>query len=69
MPVAAARPICLSAAGLRQLTKTAWGHKSEFRARVRAQIVLLAVGGHPDAAIARRVGVHLDCAPPTHDPR
>lgn len=56
MPVAA-RPVFLTAAEHRRLTKTAWGHKSEFRARLRVQIVLLAARGHSNAAISRHLGV------------
>ncbi|MGW2765776.1 helix-turn-helix domain-containing protein [Streptomyces sp. NPDC001275] len=59
MPVAA-RPVSLTAAERRRLTKTAWGHKTEFRARLRAQIVLLAARGHSNAAISWHLGVHPD---------
>ncbi|MET7312655.1 IS630 family transposase [Streptomyces sp. NPDC005571] len=38
----------------------AWGHKSEYRQRVRAQMVLHAARGHPNARIARATGLHLD---------
>ncbi|MFE5096975.1 IS630 family transposase, partial [Streptomyces sp. NPDC056638] len=60
MPVAAARSISVTAAEHKRLKKVAWSHRSEYRARVRAQIVLLAVRGWANARIARQVGVHLD---------
>nr|WTB34020.1 helix-turn-helix domain-containing protein [Streptomyces sp. NBC_00830] len=37
-----------------------WGHKSEHRQRVRAQIVLHAARGRSNARIAREAGLHLD---------
>ncbi|MFI0711466.1 IS630 family transposase [Streptomyces inhibens] len=37
-----------------------WGHKTEHRARVRAQIVLWAARGRSNARIAVEVGVHVD---------
>jgi transposase len=60
MPVAAARPISLTAAVRKQLKRAAWGHKTEYRLRVRAQIVLHAARGLANARIAERVGVHVD---------
>ncbi|MGW0886214.1 helix-turn-helix domain-containing protein [Streptomyces sp. NPDC002671] len=60
LPVAAARPIVLTAAERHRLKKAAWGHKSEHRARVRAQIVLRAARGWSNAHIAVEVGVHVD---------
>ena len=60
MPVAAARPIVLTAAERHRLKKAAWGHKTEHRARVRAQIVLRAARGRSNARIAVEVGVHVD---------
>ncbi|MEU1340610.1 IS630 family transposase [Streptomyces sp. NPDC005827] len=60
LPVAAARPIVLTAAERHRLKKAAWGHKSEHRARVRAQIVLRAARGRSNARIAVEVGVHVD---------
>ncbi|MFF1651417.1 IS630 family transposase [Streptomyces sp. NPDC058240] len=38
----------------------AWGHKTEYRLRLRAQIVLHAAQGLANARIAERVGVHVD---------
>ncbi|MEH0824219.1 MULTISPECIES: IS630 family transposase [unclassified Micromonospora] len=60
LPVAAARPIVLTAAERYRLKKAAWGHKTEHRARVRAQIVLHAARGRSNARIAVEVGVHVD---------
>ncbi|WP_405848862.1 IS630 family transposase [Streptomyces sp. NBC_01518] len=60
LPVAAARPIVLTAAERHRLKKAAWGHKTEHRARVRAQIVLRAARGRSNARIAVEVGVHVD---------
>ncbi|WP_405676430.1 helix-turn-helix domain-containing protein [Streptomyces sp. NBC_00868] len=60
MPVATACPISLTATDRKRLKKMAWGHKSEYRQRVRAQIVLHAARGRPKARIARATGLHLD---------
>lgn len=60
MPVAAARPVLLTAAERHRLKKAAWGHKTPHQARVRAHIVLLAAQGRANARIADRVGVHVD---------
>jgi transposase len=60
VPVAAARPISPTATERHLLKKAAWGHKTEHRLRVRAQIVLHAARGLPNARIAERVGVHVD---------
>ncbi|MGW1102435.1 helix-turn-helix domain-containing protein [Streptomyces sp. NPDC002540] len=38
----------------------AWGHKTEYRLRLRAQIVLHVARGLANARIAERVGVHVD---------
>ncbi|MFI9569622.1 helix-turn-helix domain-containing protein [Streptomyces rishiriensis] len=38
----------------------AYGHKSEHRLRVRAQVVLPAARGRSNARIARETGLHLD---------
>ncbi|MBT2391443.1 IS630 family transposase [Streptomyces sp. ISL-1] len=42
------------------MKKAAWGHKTPHQARVRAQIVLLAARGRPNARIAVEAGVHVD---------
>ncbi|MGW1709608.1 IS630 family transposase [Streptomyces sp. NPDC002206] len=60
MPVAAARPIVLTAAERHRLKKAAYGHRSEYRDRVRARIVLLAARSRPNARIAVEAGVHVD---------
>ncbi|MGY4919817.1 helix-turn-helix domain-containing protein [Streptomyces sp. 900116325] len=38
----------------------AWGHKSEYRQRVRAQIVVHAARGRSNAPVARETRLHLD---------
>ncbi|MEU6019737.1 IS630 family transposase, partial [Streptomyces sp. NPDC047515] len=60
MPVAAARPISLTAAERRRLKKAAYGHRTPHQDRVRAQIVLHAARGRGNARIARDTGVHPD---------
>lgn len=60
MPVAAARPISPTDTELYRLKKAARGHKTEHRLRVRAQIVLHAACGLPNARMAERVGAHVD---------
>jgi transposase len=42
------------------LKKMAYGHKTEHRLQVRAQVVLRAARGHSNARIARETGLHLD---------
>jgi len=60
LPVAAARPIVLRAAERERLKKMAYGHKTEYRLRTRAQVVLHAARGRSNARIARETGLHLD---------
>ncbi|MEV6996027.1 IS630 family transposase [Streptomyces sp. NPDC093228] len=60
MPVAAARPIALSATERERLKKMAYGHKTEHRLRIRALVVLHASRGRSNARIARETGLHLD---------
>nr|WP_229841390.1 helix-turn-helix domain-containing protein [Streptomyces brasiliensis] len=60
VPVAVACAIFLTATDRKRLKKMAWGHKSEYRQRVRAQIVLHAAPGHSNARNARETGLHLD---------
>ncbi|MEV0738750.1 IS630 family transposase [Streptomyces sp. NPDC050549] len=60
MPVAAAHPISLRAAERERLKKMAYGHKTEHRLRIRAQVVLHAAHGRSNARIARESGLHLD---------
>ncbi|MGI8308395.1 IS630 family transposase [Saccharopolyspora hattusasensis] len=60
MPVALARPISLTAAEGKRLKKMAQGHKTEYRLRLRAQIIRHAARGRCNARIARETGLHLD---------
>ncbi|MFI8006222.1 IS630 family transposase [Streptomyces sp. NPDC086010] len=60
MPVAAPTPITLRAAERERLKKMAYGHKTEHRLRMRAQVVLHAARGRSNARIARETGLHLD---------
>ncbi|MCC9310831.1 IS630 family transposase [Kitasatospora sp. RB6PN24] len=60
MPVAAACPITLRAAERERLKQMAFGHKTEHRLRMRAQVVLHAARGRSNARIARETGLHLD---------
>ncbi|WP_260147166.1 helix-turn-helix domain-containing protein [Streptomyces sp. CEV 2-1] len=60
MPVTVACAIFLTATDRKRLKKVAWGHKSEYRQRVRAQIVLHAAHGRSNAHIARETDLHLD---------
>lgn len=60
MPLAGARPVALTASERSRLKKAAWGHKTPYRDRVRAQIVLHAARPLPNARIAARIGVHED---------
>ncbi|WP_326793274.1 IS630 family transposase [Streptomyces sp. NBC_00841] len=60
MPVAAACPIVLRAAERERLKKMAYGHKTEHRLRMRAQVVLHAARGRSNARITRETGLHLD---------
>jgi transposase len=60
LPVVAARPIALRAAERERLKKMAYGHKTEHRMRMRAQVVLHAARGRSNARIARETGLHLD---------
>ncbi|MFJ7280878.1 IS630 family transposase [Kitasatospora sp. NPDC098663] len=60
MTVAAARPITPRAAERERLKLMAYGHKTEYRLRIRAQIVLHAARGRSNARIARETGLHLD---------
>ncbi|WP_406411144.1 IS630 family transposase [Streptomyces sp. NBC_01614] len=60
MPVAAALPISLRAGERHRLKRMAYGHKTEYRMRQRAQVVLHAARGRANARIARERGLHLD---------
>ncbi|MFE0374188.1 helix-turn-helix domain-containing protein [Streptomyces inhibens] len=60
MPVRTRCPIAPSAAERVRLKKMAYGHKTEHRRRVRAQVVLHAARGRSNACIGRETGLHLD---------
>jgi transposase len=60
LPVAAACPIALRAGERERLKKMAYGHKTEYRLRMRAQVVLHAARGRANARISRATGLHLD---------
>lgn len=60
MPVLSARPVMLHAGERRRLKTMAYGHKTPYRDRVRAEIVLLAARGTPNARIAVRVRTTVD---------
>ncbi|MFH9970104.1 helix-turn-helix domain-containing protein, partial [Streptomyces mirabilis] len=60
LPGAAARPVLLRAAERARLKRMAYGHKTEYRLRMRAQVVLHAARGRSNAGIARETGLHLD---------
>ncbi|MFF0226260.1 helix-turn-helix domain-containing protein [Streptomyces sp. NPDC004629] len=60
MPVRTPCPTVPSAAERGRLKKMAYGHKTERRLRVRAQVVLPAAHGHSNACIARETGLYLD---------
>ncbi|MFF3515798.1 helix-turn-helix domain-containing protein [Streptomyces sp. NPDC002573] len=50
----------MRAAERERLKLMAYGHKTEYRLRMRAQIVLQAARGRSNARIARESGLHLD---------
>ncbi|MFJ9867478.1 IS630 family transposase [Streptomyces sp. NPDC101165] len=60
MPLRTACPIDLGAAERARLKMMAYGHKTEHRLRVRAQVVLHAARGRSNARIARQTGLHRD---------
>jgi transposase len=60
LPVAAARPISLTASERHRLKKMAYGHKTPHRSRTRAHVALHAARGHSNARIARETGLHPD---------
>jgi Winged helix-turn helix len=59
MPVVPACPIILITAERKRLMM-AYGHKTEYRLRMRAQVVLHAAAGRSNARIARGKGLNLD---------
>jgi transposase len=60
MPLLRAVPVMLSAGERRTLNKRVGGAKTAHRDRLRAQIVLAAARGHPNARIAAGLGVSVD---------
>jgi transposase len=60
MPALRAAPVLLTASERKTLKKRSRGAKTAHRDRQRAQIVLLAAGGRPTAAIARRLHLTQD---------
>ncbi|MER6784684.1 helix-turn-helix domain-containing protein [Streptomyces sp. NPDC000658] len=60
MPVAPACPVVPTATERKRSKRMAYGHKTEYRPRVRAQIVLRAARGRSNARIAHETGLHLD---------
>ncbi|MGB8380965.1 MAG: IS630 family transposase [Dermatophilaceae bacterium] len=62
MPAPRACPITLTASDRRRLNQCAAGHKTPFRERQRALIVLWAARGYATAVVAARVDVSIDTA-------
>ncbi|HEU5390837.1 MAG TPA: IS630 family transposase [Streptosporangiaceae bacterium] len=60
MPLLSAVPVLLSAGERRTLSKRVRGAKTAHRDRLRAQIVLTAARGHPNARIAAGLGISVD---------
>jgi transposase len=60
LPVVLACPIILTNAERERLKKAAYGHKTAYQQRLRAQVVLHAARGRSNARIARETGLHLD---------
>ena len=60
MPLLRAVPVMLSAGERRTLNKRVRGAKTAHRDRLRAQIVLAAARGHPNAQIAAGLGISVD---------
>src|SRR5689334_25364240 len=60
MPLLGAVPVVLSAGERTALKKRVRGAKTAWRDRLRAQIVLAAACGHPNARIAAGLGISVD---------
>ncbi|MFE2992463.1 helix-turn-helix domain-containing protein [Streptomyces sp. NPDC059262] len=60
MPLRTAGPIAPSAAERARLKAMAYGHRTEHRLRVRAQVVLHAARGCSNARVAQETGLRLD---------
>jgi transposase len=68
MSAVCARAVRLTASQRDRLKKVARGHKSVYRDRLRAQIVLDAAADYPNAAIARRRRLGVDAVRKWRDP-
>jgi transposase len=62
MPLPCGVPVTLTATERKTLKKRTRGCKTPHRDRLRAQIVLASARGHPNARIARDLGVSVDTA-------
>jgi transposase len=60
MPAACATPVTLAASDRHRLKKMAYGHKTPYRDRQRATIVVLAARGRSNTRIAVETRMHLD---------
>jgi transposase len=60
MPLGRAVCLTLSAAERHRLKKMAYGHKTQYQARQRATVVLLAARGRGNARIAAETRLHVD---------
>ena len=60
MPLLRAVPVVLSTGERRTLNQRVRGAKTAHRDRLRAQIVLAAARGHPNARIAGGLGISVD---------
>lgn len=60
MPALCATPVTLAASDRHRLKKMAYGHKTPYRDRQRATIVMLAARGHTNNQIAGQTGMHID---------
>jgi transposase len=60
MPAPCATPVTLAAADRHRLKKMAYGHKTPYRDRARATIVVQAARGRSNHQIAGQTGLHID---------
>ena len=60
MPVACATPVTLTASDRHRIKQMAYGHKTPYRERQRAMIVLAAARGRSNARIAAETRMHVD---------
>ena len=68
MPLLRAVPVMLSAGERTTLKKRVRGAKTAWRDRLRAQIVLAAARGHPNARIAAGLGISRRYGPQVAGP-